>query len=175
MKWFAALILFAGLAGSLQARPQTASRGTAAFEQLKTLVGEWEGAGHPGKVTYTLASGGTVLMERLQSPNEPEMITMYSADGDSIIATHYCSAGNQPQMKSAVLQGAPLKYSFALVRVTGLKSDGDGYMVGLVLKMADKDHLTQEWSYSSKGKVSTDAFQFKRKTETPASIVAPHS
>ena len=32
-----------------------------------------------------LVAGGSALMERLQSANEPEMITMYSADGDHIV------------------------------------------------------------------------------------------
>ena len=149
----------------------------AAFDQLKTLVGEWEGTNSAGavKATYTLASGGTVLMERLKSANEPEMITMYSADGDHIVVTHYCSAGNQPQMTSATLLGKPQKFSFSLLRVTGLKSEAEGHMVGLVLSIVDKDHLTQEWKYQANGKVSADLFQLKRKLEPPASVVAPSS
>src|ERR1043166_8606704 len=72
--------------------------GALAFDQLKTLVGEWEGKNSSGsvKITYTLVSGGTALMERMQPSNEAEMITMYSADGDKIVVTHYCSEGNQP-------------------------------------------------------------------------------
>jgi hypothetical protein len=101
------------------------------------------------------------------------MITMYSADGDHIVVTHYCSAGNQPQMTSATLLGKPQKFSFSLVRVTGMKTEAEGHMVGLVLSIVDKDHLTQEWKYQANGKVSADLFQLKRKLEPPASIVAP--
>jgi hypothetical protein len=145
----------------------------AAFDELKTLVGEWEGrtSGGPVRITYTLVSGGTALMERLQPANEPEMITMYSADGDYIVVTHYCSTGNQPQMKSEAMIAKAQKYSFSLVRVTGMKTEDEGHMVGLVMTLVDKDHLTQEWKYQDKGKTSADKFEFTRKPEKAATIV----
>src|SRR5215470_7743188 len=105
-------------------------KSAAAFEQLFSLVGEWEGTNAGGHVraTYTLVSGGTALMERLKSANEPEMITLYTLDGDHLNVTHYCSAGNQPQMRTAVITeiGAPL--TFKVVQVMGLKSPDDGHM-----------------------------------------------
>ena len=167
------LAMLALLISSLGVRANNSTSGPIAFDQLKTLVGEWEGTNSAGKVkaTYTLASGGSVLMERLQSANEAEMITMYSADGNYIVVTHYCSQGNQPQMKSEVLSGKPQKFSFSLVRVTGLKAEDDGHMVGLVLTLVDKDHLTHEWKYQEKGKTSADLFQFTRKPEKSATVV----
>jgi hypothetical protein len=162
------LILFAVV-------PRAIPSGTeaSAFDQLKGLVGEWEGTSREGpvKITYTLVSNSTALMERLQRANEPEMITMYSLDGDHILVTHYCSAGNQPQMKSEAMKGKAQKYSFTLVRVSGLKSDDEGHMIGLVLTILDKDHLTQEWTYSEKGKTSVDLFQYKRKPEKTSTVV----
>jgi hypothetical protein len=167
--WLAVLLIFA--AG---ARATSIGSEASAFDQLKTLVGEWEGTSREGpvKITYTLVSGASALMERLQRGNEPEMITMYSVDGDHILVTHYCSAGNQPQMKSEVIMmSKPLKYSFSLVRVSGLKSEDEGHMIGLVITILDKDHLTQEWTYQEKGKTGVDLFQYKRKPEKPAAIV----
>ncbi len=94
------------------------------------------------------------------------LITMYSADGDHILITHYCSTGNQPQMKTETMSGSAEKYTFTLVRVTGMKTQDEGHMVGLVLSFPDKDHLMQEWKYqNNKGKTSADLFQFKRKPE----------
>ena len=149
------------------------SGGVLAFDQLKALVGEWEGKNEGGavKITYTLVSGGTALMERMQPANEQEMITMYSADGDKIVVTHYCSQGNQPTMKSETLKGFGNKYSFSLVSVSGLKTPDEGHMVGLVLTLVDKDHLTQEWKYQDKGKTGTELFQFQRKPEKAATVV----
>src|SRR5690348_11474986 len=68
------------------------------FDQLKSLVGEWEGksaSGQPVHIIYQLVSGGTALMERLRPANEPEMMTMYTADGNRVAATHYCSTNTQ--------------------------------------------------------------------------------
>jgi hypothetical protein len=165
------ILAFMIAAAGVRAIPSGAK--ASSFDELKALVGEWEGTtgGGPVKVTYTLVSGGTALMERLQSANEPEMITMYSADGDYIVVTHYCSSGNQPQMKSETMSGKAQKYSFSLVRVTGMKTQDEGHMVGLVLTLTDRDHLTQEWKYQDKGKTSANKFQFTRKPEKPATVV----
>jgi hypothetical protein len=142
------------------------ARSAAAFERLISLVGEWEGTNSSGQVkaTYTLVSGGTALMERLKSGNEPEMLTLYSLDGDHLMVTHYCSMGNQPQMKTASITelGGPL--AFKIVQVTGLKSPDEAHMTGLVLTMPDKDHFTQEWTYKEKGKEQSDVFRFTRKS-----------
>src|SRR5215475_1942343 len=160
------------LGGAARANNEKTS-GALAFDQLKTLVGEWEGktASGPVKITYTLVSGGTALMERIQPANEAEMITMYSADGDKIAVTHYCSEGNQPSMKTETLKGIANKYSFSLISVSGLKSPDAGHMTGLVLTLVDKDHLKQEWTYWNKGKSTTDAFEFRRKPEKVATVV----
>lgn len=159
------------LAGS---RPSWAAGNDApALDRLKALVGEWEGTNpaHPVKITYTLVAGGTALMERMQPAHEAEMITMYSQDGDSVVVTHYCSQGNQPTMKTEAMKAKVDKYSFKFVSVSGLKTPDEGHMVGLVLTLVDRDHLTQEWKYTDKGRVSAEVFEFKRKPDANATIV----
>src|SRR5689334_22094918 len=103
MTSFLVLLLAGASVPSLSAHEKAKS--AAAFERLISLVGEWEGTNSAGQVqaTYTLVSGGTALMERLKAANEPEMITLYSLDGDHLLVTHYCSMGNQPQMKTATI------------------------------------------------------------------------
>jgi hypothetical protein len=167
------LLTLAVLIGATPRMPANEkTTGVPAFEQLKTLVGSWEGKneGGPVKITYTLVSGGTALMERMQPATEAEMITMYSADGDKIVVTHYCSEGNQPSMKTETLKATANKYSFSLVSVSGLKSPDAGHMTGLVLTLLDKDHLKQEWTYTDKGKTSTNSFEFSRKPEKAATV-----
>jgi hypothetical protein len=159
------LLVFAG--GALASRKDEKAKLATGFAQLIPLVGEWEGtsgSGAPVKLTYTLVSNGGALMERMQPSNEAEMITMYSADGDRIVVTHYCSAGNQPQMQTAALSSPTKKFDFKLVRVTGMKSPGEGHMVRLVLMMVDKDHLTQEWTFEENGKAQSDVFRYTRKS-----------
>jgi hypothetical protein len=143
------------------------ARSTPAFDQLKSLTGEWEGTNtHGSKVnlTYQVVSNGSVLMERLKSSNEPEMITMYSLDGDHIVVTHYCSAGNQPTMQTPTATAATGKYEFSFVRISGTKTPDEGHMVSLSVNMTDdKDHLTQVWTFQDHGKSMVDTFTYTRK------------
>ena len=78
------------------------------FEALKGLEGEWRGKdalGHQAESRYRVTSGGSALFSELVEPNhqaqslEDDMITMIHLDGDRLLLTHYCGAGNQPRMK----------------------------------------------------------------------------
>ena len=113
-------------------------------------------------LSFELVSGGSVLMERHDSGNGAEMISMYSAEANHIILTHYCSAGNQPTLESQVLPVASKQMDFSFVRATGMKTPDDGHMVGLSITFEDKNHLTQIWNYSDHGKKETDLFTFTR-------------
>src|ERR1051325_6426945 len=76
-----------------------------AFDRLTSLQGEWKGetSGVNTTLIYTLTANGSVLMEQCRPDKGPEMITMFTVDGDHLIATHYCSAKNQPQMATPVI------------------------------------------------------------------------
>jgi len=141
------------------------SKSTAAFEQLSSLVGVWKGVqdGIDITLTYTLTADGSTLMEEFRPAKGAVMMTMFSVDGDHLVATHYCSAGNQPQMVTetiAELQNKVLVFS--LVRVTGMKTPEDWHNTGLEILLED-DHLTQKWTYLYKGKTGTTIFHFTRK------------
>jgi hypothetical protein len=142
------------------------ARSTPAFDQLKSLAGEWERTNTQGSkvsLTYQVVSNGSALMERLKSGDMSEMITMYSLDGDHIVATHYCSAGNQPTMQTPTAAAATGKYDFTFVRVSGTKTPDEGHMVALTLTMPDSNHLTQVWTFDDHGKSMVDTFTYARK------------
>src|SRR5208337_2873953 len=142
------------------------ARSTPAFDQLKSLAGEWERTSSQGSkvhLTYQVVSNGSVLMERLKSGDMSEMITMYSQDGDHIVVTHYCSAGNQPTMQTPTATAETGKYDFSFVRVSGTKTPDEGHMVALSVTMPDKDHLTQVWTFDDHGKSMVETFTYTRK------------
>jgi hypothetical protein len=136
-----------------------------ALEQFKSLAGDWDGKdsrGNPVHASYeALASG--VVMERLQTEGHPAMITMYSLDGDHIMAIHFCSEGNQPIMKTGPISAATGKYDFQIERAYGLRSPDDIHMVELLVTLADSDHLSQAWTNLDHGKRSTNTISFTRK------------
>ncbi len=135
------------------------------FEKMKLLVGEWKGTSgdnKPATVTYALVSDNSALMERLAMGGESEMVTMYHPDGDHLMMTHYCSAHNQPRMRSQAGTAGSKNITFDLVDVTNLSFPDAGYMKKLVVTFADKDHFTQEWTWTQKGKEKTEVIHFER-------------
>ena len=140
------------------------SKSGRAFDRLAALQGEWQGEqdGRKIKVTYTLTANGSALMEHFQPDSGGVMITMFTVDGDHLIATHYCSARNQPQMVTDAIADAEKPLTFSLARITGLKSQEDWHNTGLTVIQDGKDHLTQEWTYESKGKSGKTVFRFTR-------------
>jgi hypothetical protein len=168
IRLFAAAILLFALTAACGERSYAGekTKSAAAFEKMISLVGEWEGTNSSGqaKVTYTLVSGGTALMERLQSGSEPEMITLYSLDGSHLTMTHYCSAGNQPQMRTAAITELNGTLVFKVFQVMGMKSPHEDHMTALTVTMPDRDHFTEEWTFLEKGKAQTNLFKFTRKS-----------
>src|SRR6266536_3339068 len=150
----------------LAADPLAADKTTSeeAFDRLATLKGEWRGEQKGVKINliYTLTANGSALMEEFRPESGPVMITMFTVDDDHLIATHYCSAKNQPQMATSAISDAQKPLAFSLVRVTGLKSPDDFHNTGLTGIHEDNDHLTQEGSYQHKGKTGKNIFRFTR-------------
>jgi hypothetical protein len=148
-----------------QNRPAPTTKSGATFTQMKSLVGEWEAVqeGVPVKETYTLTANGSALMAETRPANEPAMITMFTVDGDHLIATHYCIAGNQPQMVTGVPNDLQNGVAFTLARVTGLKTPNDWHNTGVTITLDDPAHMTQRWTYLYKGKTGTNVFHYTRK------------
>ena len=157
---FAAMVIAAA-----QNPPVPTTKSTTTFTEMKSLVGEWEAVqdGVTVKETYALTANGSVLMAETRPGNEPPMITMFTMDGDHLIATHYCIAGNQPQMVTGVPDDLQQGVTFTLARVTGMKTPDDWHNTGLTVTLDDKDHMTQRWTYLYKGAAGTTTFHYTRK------------
>lgn len=120
-----------------------------AFEQLKSLAGEWEadaGEGHKMREQITLTGGGTVLMENMFPGMPHEMVTMYHPDGKSLVATHYCAGGNQPRMRSSGFGPDGMSVSFRFADATNLASPTESHMHQVDIKLIDADHYDATWT-----------------------------
>ena len=159
------LALLAIVALSAQTQPPDRSRSESVFKQLASVAGEWEGAqdGVPIHVKYTLLANGTALMEETKPGDSSPMITMFTVDGDHLIATHYCVAGNQPNMVSGVPEDLKSGVTFSLARVTGMKTADDWHNTGVTITLNDNDHMTQRWTWAYKGKEGANVFHYTRK------------
>ena len=90
------------------------------------------------------------------------MVTMYHPDGDHLMMTHYCSAHNQPRMRSQTVAVESKNITFDFVDVTNLSAPDAGHMSKLVVTFGDKDHFTQEWTWREKEKEKTVGIHFER-------------
>jgi hypothetical protein len=141
-------------AAALQAagpKSETAA-GPAAYARLKTLVGEWEADTGMGKahVSYELIAGGTSLVERESGEKMPAMLTVYYLDGDRLLLTHYCMAGNQPRMQESAFNPETGEVAFEFLDATNLKPGG-GHMHNAKFRLVDNGHFSTEWEFYENG------------------------
>jgi hypothetical protein len=133
-----------------------------AFTKLKSLEGIWEGKapeGQPMKVIYHVISGGSAVMSQA---GEDSMVTVFHLDGDRLLMTHYCGAGNQPRMVATLSQdGKTMEFKF--LDATNLATPQTGHMHHALFTFADTNHHTEQWTFARDGKEETGLFSLTRR------------
>jgi len=140
-----------------------ASGAQSSFEQLKSLSGSWEGKasnGDPVQVDFRPTAQGSALMSEIKG--KEDMITMFNLDGERLLMTHYCAAGNQPRM-SATASPDGKTITFDFLDATNLTSPEAGHMQHLVISMRDANHHIEEWNFVDHGKQMKEVFDLWRK------------
>jgi len=137
------------------------------FDQMKTLAGNWEGpvtvvppqhdmsSDKPIHVLLRTTSRGNALMHEMQEAGTPEdptrydhPVTLFYLDGDRLLLTHYCDAGNRPRM-TAKSSGDGKTIEFDFLDVAG--STQYGHMQHAVFTVIDANHHTEDWTYMMPG------------------------
>lgn len=134
------------------------------FSALKALNGNWEGKNGKGEmltVSFRETAGGSALMSEIHGHGPENMVSMIHMDGDRLLMTHYCGAGNQPRMK-ATLAPDGKSVSFDFIDATNLASPDAGHMQHVVFSMLDADHHTEEWTFVDHGKEMKEVFSLQR-------------
>jgi hypothetical protein len=134
-----------------------------AFERLGSLVGSWTGVfanGRSHEVSYRLIAGGTVLMESWQLAPGREALTLYHLDGDALIATHYCPAGNQPTLRWTPTPGA--HYVFEYVSATNLAAESENHQHRFELRLLGPDSFWRSETYLENGHEDSEAVTYTR-------------
>lgn len=137
------------------------------FDKLKSLTGTWEGHGTttppvpdmPDTMRINLdvtSSGNALKHEMMGKPkaggadgkDADHPVTMLYLDGDRLLLTHYCDAGNRPRMAARVSpDGNTVEFDF--VDVSG--STKHGHMDHAVFTIIDANHHTEDWTYLMPG------------------------
>jgi hypothetical protein len=142
------------------------SNGSAQFDQLKQLAGEWISRSATDQMdftrhTYRIVSNGSAVMLTTEVPNEGPMVTMFYLDGPRLMATHFCGDKNQPRYV-AVNSSDPKEIVFKFKDATNLISPTMGYMSAVTFKFGDSDHHSQQWTFVENGKTKTETFSLER-------------
>ena len=138
---------------------------TAAFAKIKSLAGNWEAETEKGKVTssYEVVSNGSAVLEKINVPGESEMVTVYHLDGNRLVLTHYCTAGNQPRMQAQAYDPESNQLVFKFAGGDNLSDPNTGHMHDAVLKFTGPDAFTADWTFHKGGKAAfTEAIQYHR-------------
>lgn len=132
------------------------------FHQLAGLEGKWVGKGSQGQpieVTFRMTAGGSALMSEIHGEGHENMITMFNMDGDRLIMTHYCGAGNQPRMKVASSDAKSVSFEF--FDGTNI-APGAGHMQHVTFAQADATHHTEDWVFLDHGTEMKEFFTLER-------------
>lgn len=124
-----------------------------AFSRLKSMAGEWQADTQMGKarLQIQLIAGGTSIVERETGEKMPEMLTVYHLDGNRLLLTHYCMAGNQPRMQARGFNPETGEVRFEFLDGTNMKADA-GHMHNASMRLAGNDHLVTSWEFYENGK-----------------------
>lgn len=136
---------------SVNAQAAGPAKAADAFAHLKSLAGTWNGHvmtadGPPTTVDYRLTAGGTAVMETLFGGTPDEMLTVYTLDGNDIVATHFCGVGNQPIMKLDKSKSTPNRLVFSFVRVGGDHAKDHPHVHNGFLHFTGANQMETMWS-----------------------------
>ena len=148
-----AMLLLCGTAGTAVAgeTPGTAPAATPAFQKFQALAGDWIAA-EDGPMTkrgdlvarYTLTAGGSAVVETLFPGSEHEMVTVYTAEGQDVVLTHFCLNANAPRMRAKSPLGA--HFDFAYDGGSNIEPAHDKHMHSAWIEFVGKDELKSQWT-----------------------------
>lgn len=151
---------------------------SAVWEQIKKLSGTWEryregGDGNKSVVSYHVTGGDVVVWEEFLGDTPDgvrNMATAYYLDGDGLVATHYCGAGNQPRMRAASWDPEAKVLRFDFWDITNLSAPDAYYTTNIELYFESDDEIelrfrgttageTGDWQINHLSRLTTRAHE----------------
>ncbi len=136
------------------------------FDKMKTLAGTWEGpvtvnppqadinTDKPVHVSLRVTSRGNALVHEMQESGAPldparydHPVTMFYLDGERLLLTHYCDAGNRPRMTAKLTPDGKIEFDF--LDLAG--GNQYGHMYHAVFTVIDANHHIEDWTYMMPG------------------------
>ncbi|MFG0243039.1 MAG: hypothetical protein ACF8R9_09655 [Phycisphaerales bacterium JB054] len=128
---------------------------------VAALAGEWTGndpaSGEDYTIEFNPTANNSAVREIMFPGTQWEMTNLYHMDGNDLVITHYCAAGNQPRMvtSKAKQTAEGTVYHFDLESVSNLRPEHDHYMGNMTLIILNDGTLREEWrSYQRDGSLT---------------------
>jgi hypothetical protein len=136
------------------------------FTILKSVAGTWQGSvttepkmpdadGVAIEITMRVTSRGNALVHEMQAAGTAldftrydHPVTMLYVDGDRLLLTHYCDAGNRPRMVARASSDGK-KVEFDFLDLSG--GNENGHMYHAVFTVIDANHHLEDWTYMMPG------------------------
>jgi hypothetical protein len=170
--WLAALVLVvvaqsaategsSGSAGgvpspaAMPTTPATAESARQAFARLRELAGSWRGRSTRGwedTVEVRLIAGGHVVQSTSFEAHPGEtMLTTYQLDGDRLLLTHFCVAGNTPRLVATAIEDEGRHVAFSFLDGANLPSRDVGHMDRVVYRIPNANRMISRWTWYQNG------------------------
>src|ERR1041385_2396550 len=151
------MLSVAGATGARAHEMPAMKPASAGFQQIKALVGQWEGTSSPMgseakpspvATEFRLTAAGSAVEENLMKGTPHEMVDMYTDEGGTLAMTHYCAVGNQPHM--VMKNFSAHQIDLEMVPTAGVDPNA-AHMHLLTLEFTDANHLTERWTNYTNG------------------------
>jgi len=113
-----------------------------AFATFKSLNGRWaiesNGKTLPIEMRYEVGSKESIVIEQFG-----EELSVIYLDGENLLMTHFCNAGNQPRLRLKA-GGQPGVLEFEMYDITNLKDASTPHVERIVYKVTDGRRMTLE-------------------------------
>lgn len=130
-----------------------------ALERFRALTGDWVSAEDGDMVKkgdlvarYHVSGAGSAVVEELFPGDEHAMTTVYTTEGNDLVLTHYCMAGNQPRMRAKSTGGREI--AFAFDGGTNIDPKKSRFMHDAAIDFVGPDEIKTRWVEYDQGKVA---------------------
>lgn len=130
------------------------------LERLEALEGDWVATADGEMVeagqlvkTYRVTAAGSAVVETVFPGTDHEMTSVYHAEGDDLVLTHYCMLGNQPRMRAPATTGSRIE--FAYDGGSNLDPAVDDHIHSGWIELLGPDEMRTEWTEHSAGEPRT--------------------
>ena len=129
------------------------------YERLWHLTGTWQAESTKGWGNqiryYPMAQGSVLVEDDPQGDRANSMMSCIAMDGNRLLLTHWCHAGNAPRLCADVAKATADSITFTFLDGGNLASRDVGHMDEVTFTLQGTDRFATTWKWYQDGKSQT--------------------